>query len=80
MWEALAEADRAEFGPTLQGRQTCHRCELPTDEPVTVDIQHGGSGAGRTVYACPRHARTYQRDAVTEAAAMRRVIDRGRAR
>ncbi|MCQ6249297.1 hypothetical protein [Streptomyces malaysiensis] len=78
--EALAEADRAEFGPTLQGRQTCHRCELPTDEPVTVDIQHGGSGAGRTVYACPRHARTYQRDAVTEAAAMRRVIDRGRAR
>ncbi|CAM5688925.1 hypothetical protein SANTM175S_00743 [Streptomyces antimycoticus] len=73
---ALAEADRAELGPVPQGRQTCYHCELPTDEPVIVDIQHGGSGAGRTIYACPRHTRTHQRDAVTEAAARRRARDR----
>lgn len=80
LWGALAEADRAVLGPVPQGRQTCYRCELPTDEPVIVDIQHGGSGAGRTIYACPPHARTYERDAVTEAAARRRALNRGRTR
>nr|WP_043237023.1 hypothetical protein [Streptomyces violaceusniger] len=80
LWGALAEADRAALGPVPQGRQTCYRCELPTDEPVIVDVQHGGSGAGRTVYACPPHARAYQRDVVAEAAAMRRALNRGRAR
>ncbi|WP_413799041.1 hypothetical protein [Streptomyces iranensis] len=68
------------LGPEPDGRQLCYRCELPTDEPVIVDVQHGGSGAGRTVYACPPHARTYERDAVTEAAARRRALDRGRTR
>ncbi|MGA6152545.1 hypothetical protein ACPEIC_04365 [Stenotrophomonas sp. NPDC087984] len=80
LWRALAEADRTELGPVPQGRQTCYRCELPTDEPVIVDVQHGGSGAGRTVYACPRHARTYRRDVVAEAAVRRRALDRGRTR
>ncbi|MFD8279706.1 hypothetical protein ACFV47_10980 [Streptomyces solisilvae] len=80
LWGALAEADRAVLGPVPQGRQTCYRCELPTDEPVIVDLEHGGSGAGRTVYACPPHARIYQRDPVTEAAAMRRALDQGRSR
>ncbi|MEU0924361.1 hypothetical protein [Streptomyces malaysiensis] len=80
LWGALAEADRAVLGPVPQGRQTCYRCELPTDEPVIVDIEHGGSGAGRTVYACPPHARIHQRDPVAEAAAMRRALDRGRSR
>ncbi|MER8158180.1 hypothetical protein [Streptomyces sp. NPDC094472] len=80
LWGALAEADRAELGPVPQGRQTCYRCELPTDEPVIVDVEHGGSGAGRTIYACPPHARNYQRDPVAEAAAMRRALDRGRTR
>ncbi|WP_374229220.1 hypothetical protein [Streptomyces sp. NEAU-YJ-81] len=75
LWGALAEADRVVFGPVPQGRQTCYRCELPTEEPVIVDVQHGGSGAGRTIYACPRHTRTYQRDAVAEAAARRRALD-----
>ncbi|MEV8058158.1 hypothetical protein AB0P37_17040 [Streptomyces antimycoticus] len=77
LWEALTEADRAELGPVPQGRQTCYRCELPTDEPVIVDVQHGGSSAGRTIYACPRHTRTYHRDAVAEAAARRRAFERG---
>ncbi|ASQ95206.1 hypothetical protein [Streptomyces sp. 11-1-2] len=80
LWGALAEADRAEFGSVPLGRQTCHRCELPTDEPVIVDVQHGGSGAGRTVYACPRHARACQQDSVAEAAAMRRIREQGHAR
>ncbi|MEE4598673.1 hypothetical protein V2J94_43775 [Streptomyces sp. DSM 41524] len=80
LWGALAEADRAVLGPAPQGRQTCYRCELPTDEPVIVDVQHGGSGAGRTIYACPPHARIYQRDPVAEAAARRGALERGRAR
>ncbi|MFE3217079.1 hypothetical protein [Streptomyces antimycoticus] len=78
LWGALAEADRAVLGPVPQGRQTCYRCELPTGEPVIVDVQHGGSGAGRTIYACPPHARIYQRDPVAKAAARRRALDRGR--
>ncbi|MET8180436.1 hypothetical protein [Streptomyces sp. NPDC005336] len=80
LWGALAEADRAELGPVPQGRQICYRCELPTDEPVIVDVQHSGSGAGRTIYACPRHAREQPRDSVTEAAAMRRARQHGRTR
>lgn len=33
--------------------QICTRCDRPTAIPVTVGIEHGGSGAGRTIYACP---------------------------
>ncbi|MFJ2195152.1 hypothetical protein [Streptomyces violaceusniger] len=80
LWGALAEADRIEYGLVPQGRQTCYRCELPTDEPVIVDVQHGGSGPGRTVYACPPHAHAYRRDPVAEAAAMRRARERGHTR
>ncbi|MCG0285204.1 hypothetical protein [Streptomyces sp. PSAA01] len=36
LWGALAEADRAVLGPVPQGRRTCYRCELPTDEPDIV--------------------------------------------
>ncbi|MFD0444412.1 MULTISPECIES: hypothetical protein [Streptomyces violaceusniger group] len=80
LWGALAEADRVELGPIPQGRQTCYRCELPTDEPVIVDVQHGGSGPGRTVYACPTHALAHRRDPLAEAAAMRRARERGHTR
>ncbi|EXU68782.1 hypothetical protein Z951_07915 [Streptomyces sp. PRh5] len=77
---ALRQALDDVLGPEPDGRQLCYRCELPTDEPVIVDIQHGASGAGRTIYACPTHARSYDRDAVTEAAARRRALERGRTR
>ncbi|MFF4483209.1 hypothetical protein ACFY1A_40235 [Streptomyces sp. NPDC001520] len=79
--DALAQAAGEILGPKPDGRQLCYRCQLPTDEPVPVAIAHSGSVAGRTVYACPAHARDYPAaDAVTQAAAMRRALDRGRAR
>ncbi|MCQ8191110.1 hypothetical protein [Streptomyces rugosispiralis] len=77
---ALSQALDEVFGPAPDGRQLCYYCDLPTDEPVIVDVQHSAGGAGRTVYACPPHARTYERDAVTEAAARRRALERGRSR
>ncbi|WP_275562283.1 hypothetical protein [Streptomyces sp. 5-6(2022)] len=80
LWGALAEADRAELGPVPQGRQTCYRCQLPTDEPVIIAIEHSGSVASATIYACPSHARDHPRDAVAQAAARRRALDRGRVR
>ncbi|MFI0768108.1 hypothetical protein ACH4TQ_24985 [Streptomyces sp. NPDC021218] len=77
----MAQAAGEILGPKPDGRQLCYRCQLPTDEPVPVAIAHSGSVAGRTVYACPAHARDYPAaDAVTQAAAMRRALDRGRAR
>ncbi|MEU1902532.1 MULTISPECIES: hypothetical protein [Streptomyces] len=78
--EALAAADRAELGPVPQGRQLCYRCQLPTDEPVIVAVEHSGSVAGATIYACPSHARTYPRDGVAEAGAMRRALGRDKIR
>ncbi|MFI0768643.1 hypothetical protein ACH4TQ_27710 [Streptomyces sp. NPDC021218] len=78
--DALAQAVREILGPTPDGRQLCYRCQLPTDEPVLVTMEHSGSVASATVYACPAHARDYPADAVTQAAAMRRALDRGRAR
>ncbi|WP_431772171.1 hypothetical protein [Streptomyces cucumeris] len=61
LWEALAAADHAELGPRVDGRQLCVRCQLPTDEPVIVGQEHGGSLGGGIIYACPRHAPEYQR-------------------
>lgn len=58
--EALATADRAELGPLVEGRRLCYRCQLPTNEPVIVAEEHGGSLGGGTIYACPRHARSYR--------------------
>ncbi|MBP8534851.1 hypothetical protein [Streptomyces sp. MK37H] len=77
---ALRQAVDDVLGPAPDGRQLCYRCQLPTDEPVPVAIEHTGSVAGATTYACPTHARDYPRDAMTQAAAMRRALDRGRAR
>ncbi|MEU8721526.1 hypothetical protein [Streptomyces antimycoticus] len=77
---ALRQAGDDILGPAPDGRQLCYRCELPTDEPVPVAIEHSGSVASPTVYACPTHARDYPRDAVTQAAAMRRALDQGRSR
>lgn len=77
---ALSQARDDVLGPEPDGRQLCYRCQLPTDEPVPVAIEHTGSLASSTVYACPTHARDYPRDAVTQAAAMRRALERGRSR
>ncbi|MET7761694.1 hypothetical protein ABZS71_06520 [Streptomyces sp. NPDC005393] len=77
---ALRQALDEVLGPAPDGRQLCYRCQLPTDEPVPVAVEHSGSVASTTVYACPAHARDYPRDAVAQAAAMRRALDRGRSR
>ncbi|MBP8533128.1 hypothetical protein [Streptomyces sp. MK37H] len=77
---ALSQALDEVLGPEPDGRQLCYRCELPTDEPVLVAIEHSGSVARATVYACPTHARDYPSDAVAQAAARRRALERGRSR
>ncbi len=61
LWEALAEADRAEYGRMPVGRQLCYRCQLPTDEPIPVDVEDGRSDVGKVTYACPPHAPLYTR-------------------
>ncbi|WP_055552622.1 hypothetical protein [Streptomyces sp. NBRC 110028] len=78
--EALAQAVKDVLGPHPDGRQLCYRCQLPTDEPVQVSVEHSGSVASATVYVCPTHARDYPHDAVARAAAQRRALDRGRTR
>ncbi|GAA0896424.1 MULTISPECIES: hypothetical protein [Streptomyces violaceusniger group] len=61
LWEALAEADRAEYGRRPEGRQLCYHCKLPTDEPIPVDVEDTGSDVGKVTYACPTHATGYPR-------------------
>ncbi|MFC9219720.1 hypothetical protein ACFT8W_02695 [Streptomyces hygroscopicus] len=56
---ALAEADRAEYGLMPEGRQLCYRCQLPTDEPIPVDVEARGGHVGQIIYACPTHAPLY---------------------
>ncbi|WP_069866032.1 hypothetical protein [Streptomyces malaysiensis] len=77
---ALRQAVDEVLGPAPDGRQLCHRCQLPTDEPIPIAIEHTGSVAAPTIYACPTHARHHPRDTVAQAAAMRRALDQGRAR
>lgn len=77
---ALRQALDDVLGPAPDGRQLCYRCQLPTDEPVPVAVEHSGSVASTTVYACPTHARDYPRDAVAQAAAMSGALHRGRSR
>ncbi|MER7880596.1 hypothetical protein ABTY63_44825 [Streptomyces solisilvae] len=55
LWEALAEADRAEYGRMPEGRQLCHRCHLPTDEPIPVEAEDTRGAVGKATYACPAH-------------------------
>ncbi|MEU5268465.1 hypothetical protein AB0G77_07970 [Streptomyces hygroscopicus] len=55
--EALAEADRAEYGHMPEGRQLCYRCQLPTDEPIPLTTETT-TGVDHTLYACPTHATT----------------------
>jgi hypothetical protein len=61
LWEALAEADRAEYGRMPEGRQLCYRCQLPTDEPIPVDVEDNRSAVGKVTYACPTHAPLYSK-------------------
>ncbi|MFE2185692.1 hypothetical protein [Streptomyces sp. NPDC059455] len=73
LWEALAEADRAEYGSRPEGRQLCYRCHLPTDEPIPVDVEDGRGDVGKVTYACPPHAPLYskrQPRSLTSAAAL----------
>ncbi|MGW7617652.1 hypothetical protein ACWGLG_17770 [Streptomyces antimycoticus] len=62
LWEALAKADRAEYGRRREGRQFCYHCKLPTDEPIPVDVEDRGSDVGKVTYACPTHAASYLRN------------------
>ncbi|QKV97885.1 hypothetical protein HUT19_28800 [Streptomyces sp. NA02950] len=59
LWTALTEILRDEIGRAPEGRQLCYRCQLPTDEPVIVGEEHGGSIGGGTIYVCPQHAAYY---------------------
>ncbi|MEU1804412.1 hypothetical protein [Streptomyces sp. NPDC019937] len=70
--DALAQAVRDVLGPVPGGRQLCYRCQLPTDEPILVAMEHGGSVGGPPIYACPQHAPSFaqQRDPWTGRAAM----------
>jgi hypothetical protein len=77
---ALDQAVLELLGPAPGGRQLCYRCQLPTDEPIPVGMEHTGSVAGATTYACPPHARDYPQDAVAQAAGMRRALQEGRDR
>ncbi|MEE4598205.1 hypothetical protein V2J94_41290 [Streptomyces sp. DSM 41524] len=61
LWEALAEADRAEHGRAPEGRQLCERCQLPTDEPIPVEVEDSRSHVGKVTYACPTHAPLYSK-------------------
>ncbi|WP_347232964.1 hypothetical protein [Streptomyces sp. PRh5] len=61
LWEALAGADRAEHGRVPEGRQLCERCQLPTDEPIPVEVEDSRSHVGRVTYACPTHAPLYSK-------------------
>ncbi|WAP55772.1 hypothetical protein [Streptomyces sp. S465] len=57
LWEALAEADRAEYGRRPKGRQLCYHCQLPTDEPIPIEVKKRGMTV--SMYACPNHAPLY---------------------
>lgn len=68
---ALADADHHGQATTPDGitvwgeiRDTathvCDHCQQPTTDAVPI-TEHGGSGAGRTVYTCPRDAWRYER-------------------
>ncbi|MET8180751.1 hypothetical protein [Streptomyces sp. NPDC005336] len=57
--DALAQAISDVLGPAPSGRQLCYRCQLPTDEPIPVVMEHSGSVGGATIYACPKHAAGY---------------------
>ncbi|MFE2186567.1 hypothetical protein [Streptomyces sp. NPDC059455] len=61
LWDALAEADRAEYGRTPVGRQLCYRCQLSTDEPIPVEVEDSRSDVGKVTYACPPHAPLYSK-------------------
>ncbi|NUH39409.1 hypothetical protein HUF15_22020 [Streptomyces samsunensis] len=80
-WDAISAptpvADRA---LELLGGRSGAVIQDDTDEPIPIAIEHTGSVARTTIYACPTHARHHPRDTVTHAAAMRRALDQGRAR
>ncbi|MET7903999.1 hypothetical protein ABZS86_22155 [Streptomyces sp. NPDC005355] len=60
--DALDQAVLELLGPAPDGRQLCYRCQLPTDEPIPVAMEHTGSVAGVTIYVCPKHTSGHSRD------------------
>ncbi|MCQ8194241.1 hypothetical protein [Streptomyces rugosispiralis] len=58
---ALSQALDDVLGPEPNGRQLCYRCQLPTDEPVPVEVEGSGSDVGKVTYACPAHAPLYSK-------------------
>ncbi|WP_432252680.1 hypothetical protein [Streptomyces sp. HNM1019] len=68
------------LGPEPDGRQLCYHCQLPTNEPAPVSIEHSGSAASATVYTSPTHARDHPRDPIAQTAAMHRALHPGRTR
>ncbi|MET7934517.1 hypothetical protein [Streptomyces sp. NPDC005322] len=60
--KALLQAIDETLGPAPEGRQLCYRCQLPTDEPIPLAMEHTGSVAGATIYVCPKHAPGHPRD------------------
>ncbi|MBL1100170.1 hypothetical protein [Streptomyces coffeae] len=77
---ALAQAADEALGPVPEGRQLCYRCQLPTDEPVIVAEEHGGSIGGGTTYACPQHAQDYPADTVARLVGTRHAPHQDEAR
>ncbi|MET7900466.1 hypothetical protein [Streptomyces sp. NPDC005336] len=59
--------------------QICARRDRPTNEPVIVGMEHGGSVAGRRHYACPGCAPSFpkQLDPFEVLSAMRRAQRQG---
>ncbi|WFB09360.1 hypothetical protein LRS74_21675 [Streptomyces sp. LX-29] len=80
----LTDADRlhAALLAAMGMVKYCLRCERLTAEPVAVVDVHGGSGAGRTLYACEQCALHFptHRDPFTELAAAHRARQEGRSR
>ncbi|MET8011228.1 hypothetical protein ABZU86_01490 [Streptomyces sp. NPDC005271] len=59
--DALDQAILELLGPAPDGRQLCYRCQLPTDEPIPLAMEHTGSVAGATIYVCPKHTSGHPR-------------------
>ncbi|MBA6437477.1 hypothetical protein [Streptomyces sp. GMR22] len=68
------------LGPEPDGRQLCHRCWLPTDEPIPVEVEDGRSDVGKVTYACPPHAPLYSKRRVPTLTSAAAAAHEGRRR
>ncbi|MEU7366640.1 hypothetical protein AB0B92_13760 [Streptomyces hygroscopicus] len=58
---ALRQALDDVLGPAPDGRQMCYHCQLPTDEPVPVEVENSRGAVEKITYACPPHAPLYSK-------------------